>query len=421
MTTKGRFSRDVLWVLGSLVIAGMGGIAANALIAAHMGSAALGVFNQAFALYIVLSQLAVGGLQFSVLRHVSQKQDDLRHASEAACSAMLLVSGFSALMCTIAWLTRGWVGYLLNSQDLPTAVGLMLPGLFFFSLNKLLLNVLTGLRHMRAYAVFQSLRFVLLFLAIAVLAALNRPGRELTMALTIAECALFVGLVGYIRLKVFAFRVGGEWRAWCAAHLGFGIRGFLSGVLHEINTRVDILLLGYFRDDVTVGIYSFAAILAEGAAQIPLAMRTNVDPIIGAHLARDERSEIEAFSRRVRRVFFPIMLGISIVAVGAYPLVLKVLGVATDFLSSWPVFAILMAGIALNAWVRPFMGILLQAGRPGAHTLVTAIVVLTNIALNLALIPMYGAAGSASATACAYVAEAVMIFVLAKRLVRVSL
>ena len=421
VNTDDRFGRGVVWVLGSLVIAGLGGVAANALIAKCMGSAALGVFNQAFALYIVLSQVAVGGLQFSVLRHVSQKQDDLRHASEAACSALLLVTMFSALMCMIAWLSRGWVGHLLSSHDLPTAIGLMLPGLFFFSLNKLLLNVLTGLRHMRAYAVFQSLRFIFLFAAIAVLAVIKRPGSQLTISLSIAEGALFIGLFGYIRLRVFALRLGREWRSWCAAHLGYGIRGFLSGVLHEINTRVDILLLGYFRDDATVGIYSFAAILAEGAAQIPLAMRTNVDPIVGSHLARDERAEIEAFSRKVRRTFFPIMLAISGIAVGVYPLILKILGVDAAFRASWPVFAILMTGIALNAWVRPFMGILLQAGRPGAHTIVTSIVVVTNIVLNLCLIPMFGAAGSASATACAYVVEALMILALAKHLVRVSL
>ncbi|MEK6644158.1 MAG: oligosaccharide flippase family protein [Planctomycetota bacterium] len=419
--TDRNFRMDVVWVLGSLVVAGLGGVAVNTIIAARMGSSALGVFNQAFAFYIVLSQLAVGGLQYSVLHQVSRRQDDLDHASRAASSAMMLVGTVSLAVCLLAWLARGVVGRLLSSPDVADAIGYMLPGLFAFSLNKLLLNVLSGLRHMRAYAVFQSLRFVLLLGSIAALVAMGRPGSHLTIALSVSELLLFVGLVAYIRLALFRFQFGGSLAAWYPTHISYGLRGFLSGVLHELNTRVDILILGFFRDDATVGIYSFAAILAEGFAQIPLALRTNVDPIIGGHLANQRKPDIEAFSRRLSQTFFPLMLAVGAAAVVVYPFALGWIRVDASFQASWVVFGILVAGISLNARYRPFMGILLQSGHPGSHTVLVAIVVLSNLILNVALVPAFGAPGSAVATGTAFLVEAALIAILARRMVGVRL
>ena len=53
----------------------------------------------------------------------------------------------------------------------------------------------------------------------------------------------------------------------------------MSGILTEVNTRVDILVLGYFHGDTLVGVYSFAAILAEGFSQLPMVVRRSIDPL----------------------------------------------------------------------------------------------------------------------------------------------
>lgn len=417
----GRLVRDIVWVLASLVIAGLGAVAVNSYIARTLGAAALGIFNQAFAVYIVLSQVAVGGLQFSVLRQISASHGDLRKSGEAASSALVLVSIVSAVICLLTWGLSDRIGSILGGDAVAYAVRLMLPGLCFYSLNKVLLYVLNGIRHMRAYSVFQSLRFVLILVSIALLVAAGRPGSQLTLSLTASETLLFLAMIAYLAVNRFPFTFGRAMKPWHPVHISYGLRGCLSGVFHEVNTRVDILLLGHYCDNATVGIYSFAAILAEGFAQIPLAVRTNVDPIVGHHLAADQRDQLEAFSKKVRSRFFPLMLALAAISVAVYPLVLRLLRLDPSFHASWPVFAILAAGIALNARMRPFLGVLLQAGRPGIHTLLVAVVVLTNAGLNLAFIPFLGARGAATATACAFLVEAVLIAVLSRRLLRLRL
>src|SRR5690349_24835818 len=70
-----KFSNDVLWNLGSLALLGVSGVVINSIIAHYQSAASLGVFNQAFAFYIVLSQLAVGGMQFSIVKYLSHTDD----------------------------------------------------------------------------------------------------------------------------------------------------------------------------------------------------------------------------------------------------------------------------------------------------------------------------------------------------------
>ena len=80
-----------------------------------------------------------------------------------------------------------------------------------------------------------------------------------------------------------------------------------------------------------------------------------------------------------------------------------------------------MIGIVINAGYRPFLGILLQGGRPGSHTLLTGFLVLSNIILNVMLIPLLGIFGAAVATALIFVLEGVFLSVSARKLLGIRL
>jgi len=58
--------------------------------------------------------------------------------------------------------------------------------------------------------------------------------------------------------------------------------------------------------------------------------------------------------------------------------------------------------VAASPWL-PFDMILVQGGLPGSHTLLRLFGVLSNILLNLILIPLWGLAGGALATGTSFV------------------
>jgi O-antigen/teichoic acid export membrane protein len=418
---KERFNVEVLWNVASLGVLAAAGMIINILIARRRDEAALGVFNQVYAIYIMLSQISVGGLHFSVLKSVSHNQDDRRKCADIAVSALILSAGTAAVVVGAAWLLRGWAGRMLDSPGVAVGLALAAPGLFCFSLNKILLNVLNGLRHMRAYAVFQALRFLFLFLAVWLILIGGSPGDYLAFALTASEALLFLLLIAYLQLRVLSLKSARRAPAWFGEHVSFGLRGFFSGLLSEMNTRVDVLLLGWFCSDGIVGVYSFAALPAEGFCQLPVVIRRNVDPILGQSFAAHDRKRIETIAPKVRNATYLAMGLISVVATAVYPLIPRLFVGKPEFAASWGVFAILMAGIALNSGYRPFLGILLQGGRPGMNTLLIAGVVGGNALLNLLLIPWLGMYGSALGTALAFVLEAALLILLARRLFDVRL
>jgi len=419
---SGKFGRDFIWNVGSLIVLALGGVAMNTLLITLSDEVALGVFNQIFAFFIVLSQFGVGGIQFSTLKHISYAQDNRPLAGEITFSAMLLISLISLPLLLIVWLSAPALGNLLQSADVGQGLRYATPGLFFFALNKALINVLNGLRNMRAYAVFRAVRFLLLPGFIVAIILLGYNNAWLGLALTLTEFILFILLILYIYVvtRLVPLRRGDHLAHHLRQHFSFGTRGLLSGVLNEANTRVDVIMLGYFLGDSLVGIYSFAATIAEGFSLLPVALRNNLDPLLGQHFATDKTTAIDQLAQRVRRYFVPGMVAIGLIAVAGYPVLLALIGDPTLY-DSWGVFAILSAAIALTSGYYAFHGLLLQGGRPGTHTVMIVIMVTSNITLNILLIPVFGLYGAATATGLTFVINALLLIVFARRIWNIRL
>jgi O-antigen/teichoic acid export membrane protein len=115
------------------------------------------------------------------------------------------------------------------------------------------------------------------------------------------------------------------------------------------------------------------------------------------------------------------MFVITIGAVFFYPKGLDIFISDANFNQSIWIFGILMIGVTLNSFYRPFLGILLQGDRPGYHTLMVGILVVFNFIGNIILIPFLGIYGAAIATACVYSFEGLLIKYYSKRLLGIHL
>jgi O-antigen/teichoic acid export membrane protein len=403
----GKFSTDVLWNLGSFALLGASGVLINTIIAHYQSPTSLGVFNQVFAFYIILSQLAVGGMQFSIVKYVSHT-DDCNLIATVISSALVAITVIAVLVAAVTFLLTHYIGVLFKSKDVTLGIQFICPALVLFSVNKGFMMVLNGTRRMRAYAIFQGLRYLLIIVGAIGLILAGFAGPYLAWCFFVSELLLAIGLIGFVHKSVVGLGLRHVARSWIFRHLSFGMRGFFGGMLSDLNTRMDIILLGYFVNDASVGIYSFAAVFAEGFGQISYVVKQNLDPIIGRFTAAKSIYQLRSLIRKVVLVFVPSMLALSIVSVLLFPVMVRLF---TDdrFLESWPILTILLAGIVINTGFRPFQGIFLLTGRPGLHSLFFLIVVLSNALLNVLFIQRMGTMGAAVATSLAYVIESLLI------------
>jgi O-antigen/teichoic acid export membrane protein len=112
---------------------------------------------------------------------------------------------------------------------------------------------------------------------------------------------------------------------------------------------------------------------------------------------------------------------VGLAAVLLMPPALWLLGADQQYAGATTLLAILMLGVVLGAGYTPFGTVLMQAGRPGAQTLLTLGLVALNIAGNALLIPRYGAVGAAIATGASFVAAAVLVAAAARLVLKVRL
>lgn len=396
-----RFQAALVWNIGSLAVLGVSGIALNVLIAKLYDEAALGVFNQSLAAYIFFSQAAVGGLDRSALKEVAPVAHERARVREivAGCLAPTLV--LAALATLAFWLARTPIAAWLESPGTAEGIAAATPGLFFFALNKVLLATVNGLARMRAFAVFQALRYVLILLALLGFAFLDRErthANQLAGVFSLAEGGLFLALALEIGLQVGG-RLEGGWRGWVRRHLDYGLKSVGSGVLLELNARVDVLMIGWFLSDAQVGVYTIAAMIAEGVYQLLVVLQNLYNPLLARELAARRLAQLHATIQRGKWRTYAGMAAAGAIAVLLFPWVQPILADKPGFAESVVPFRWLILGIVLSAGYIPFAQTLLMAGHPGTHTLYMALTVLINVVGNALLIPHLGLAGAAISTA----------------------
>lgn len=426
---KRRFESAMVWNFASLAVLGVSGIALNLLIGRLYDAATLGVFNQALAAYIFFSQAAVGGIDRSALKEVAAHAHDpsrLRGIIWGALTPTLLLA---ALVTLAFWLARTPIAAFLDSPGTATGIAAATPGLFFFALNKVLLGVVNGLNRMRAFAIYQSLRYIGILACLAGFALLDTErvrGNELAFVFTFAEAVLFLVLAVEVGLQMRGF---GPSRAgdWIGKHLVFGIKSAGSGVLLELNARVDVLMIGYYLEDRMVGVYTFAAMVAEGMYQLLVVLQNMYNPVLARHLAlrstgsTGSTGELEAIIQRGRRNTWAGVFVVGVAAAFIYPWPFDWLAGNPAIGESTRAFQALVLGIVLCAGLIPFAQILLMAGRPGWHTLYMASAVAFNILGNALLIPVLGIVGAALATSASMLLSILVLRLITRQQIGVRL
>lgn len=415
-----KLRKDIIWNYLSLGILAVSGILINVIIAGFYGAETLGVFNQVYAVYIVASQFATGGVQLSVIKHVAEFVEDSEKLNKIISSATVLAFILGIATGSIVFLSKDFIGNLLASPGVAKGLFFVAPALVFFSLNKVLIMALNGLRRMKAFAFCLAVRYLLMIGYVVLATFLSLPGHTLSAAFLVAESLLFMILLIIININM-SFVHWTRWDNWLRTHAIFGFKGFFSGILVELNTRVDILMLGFFLSDKSVGIYTLAAMVAEGLYQALIVIRSNVDPILVRLISEKKFDEIKSLVRKTQKILYPAMAAVILCVIGLFPFGVELIEVNTVFIESWPVVAILSVGILISSGYIPFNGIMIQAGLPEYHTLLTILAVGSNIVLNTIMIPLWGIKGAAIATGSSFVLSVIYLNIMVKRQLKFSL
>jgi O-antigen/teichoic acid export membrane protein len=226
--------------------------------------------------------------------------------------------------------------------------------------------------------------------AIAAPAAIGLYVAALGVALTALSWMLWRWALPYFRDTPADYSWVPDW--WRAA-----IPFVFVGGLHFINVQTDILMLGMLQSDRDVGLYRVSVQMSTLIVFGLQAANQVVAPQVGRLAEQKDYRRMQALATGAARAVscLAIIPAMLFIAFGA-PLLAVVFGAAYE--SSATPLAILAIGQLLNALTGSGSVFLNMTGHEHDTMLITGSAAVSNVVLNLMLIPLYAGVGAAVAT-----------------------
>jgi O-antigen/teichoic acid export membrane protein len=385
------FVRQVLETYLTRVLVVALGLVNSILVTRILGPEGRGLFAVATTLAAIGVQLGNLGLHSSNTYYVSRERTLL----PTLLGNSLLVSSGAAGATFVAYLllsTRPELtpltGPLLILALVSIPVGLS---------SLLLQNLLIGILEIRAYNTIDLTTRVMAVLLIAATVPLGVVTPEIVFGLVLATLA--IGLVwAFVRLHSHLTRPVACSAEMLSRGLRYGLKGYFGSLFAFLVLRSDIVLLNYLRGAEDTGYYAVAAGLADVLLMLPTVVGTLLFPRLAAAPDLAERLRL---TRRVLKVLVPATpAALLVVLVLARPLVRLVYGGAFD--PSVDAILWLLPGVGFLAVNGVLMNLFAACGMPMIIAYSPLVALITNVLVNLWLIPAWGIVGASMSSTLAY-------------------
>jgi len=419
---QARLKRGVRWNLVGL--AGQALLPLFLVVAGRLyGIDVLGQFTPPYLAMELLVSLIVIGFVDGVHRRVARDPD--RQAADDETYAVLarsitLVGGLGVAATVAVALAGGWIaGALWHRPALHPVMVLLAANVPLIGLTSLLCAASTALLHLEHEVLIRRLAVpAALLLATFVLSAVAPDALGLAWAVTLANA---LGLV----LALFAFRRHYSLRRlWGARRGASGVAGFalvqgLNVMLWQGLYSIDSFILAAYVSDRELGLYRFGGEIARSLFLVRVQFSTPYAALAATYLREGAHAALQDSMVRTTRW----ILTFAVPVCGA------------AWLLREPLLALVAPGEPREAGFLAWLlvgqlgvcalgltgNILVMAGLNRYNLVNSAALGAVNVALNLALVPTWGLAGSALATATALIGVQLLQMVQARILVGVRM
>ena len=401
------------WLLNlfGVLSAGLFGFVFGIVVARGLGASGTGVFFSAVALFTIASAAAQFGASTGLIRSIARFRALGQHEviAPTLVAALLPITALSILLAAALFVFAGeFADLVLDGEAAETAERYLLVFAPFLPLavaSTALLGATRGFGTMIPFVAIEQLGKALLrpALALVVLAAgLGSVAFAFAWAIphALGFAAAFVALILLIRRGESrpAYRPTGEaasdfWR--------FAAPRGVSGIFQITLFWLDTILVAALASPHDAGIYKGAISYITQGTFANQAVVFVIGPLLSALLAQElherARSVYQTATWWLTALAWPVYLTLAVFA----PLCMSVFG--PEFVSGATALVILAIPMLLAMAAGPVNVVLLMAGKSVWNLLNVILALITNVALNVLLIPAFGITGAAVAWAATIV------------------
>ena len=181
--------------------------------------------------------------------------------------------------------------------------------------------------------------------------------------------------------------------------ISFGMRAWVGTLADSLGFRFDQVILALLASEAALGFYVVAVNLSEILLYFPGAVSTALLPLAARSAAEPRLGEtLKAF----RSAAYVTLASLLLSALLVPPLIAVIFG--APFRASVTPFLLLLPGLIGFTALIVFSNALVASSLPSLSSVAAIVCFLVGLALDVALIPFFGASGAAAAASCAYCA-----------------
>ena len=398
------------------MVSGALGFVLTIVVTRGLGDSGAGVFFSAVAVFTILANVTELGADTGVVRFVAAyraqgRQRDVVPTIKIAVVPAAIASVLAAVVAVIGADVVASTFARDRPDDVARFLRLIGPFLPFATVSAVVLAVTRGFGSMRPFVGIESMAKPALRPAlILVLGIGGLTTREVALGWgapeALACAASFVALMVLVRraeprsVDAAPARSMGE---LAAAFWRFAAPRGLAAAFQVSVFWVDVLLLGRYRPSGDVGVYAAASRVAMVGTFALQAIRIAIAPQISGLLARGEREAAQTVYQTstwwLIAVSWPVFLLLAVFA----RTTLSIFG--PGFTEGGTALTILSIAMLVNLGTGNVTVVLLMGGKSSWNLFNTAVAIVVNVGLNIALIPRYGMEGAAMAWAATIIVE----------------
>ena len=359
-------------------------------IARYLGPEQFGLLSFAMAFVGLFGAIAALGLQGIVVRDIVRNPNCARETLGTA-ALLQLIGGLIAYVLILLL-----IGYLRPDDALARSIVAILGSMMLLKAGHIAVFWFES-QVQSKYTVWVQNGVFLVFAAVKVGLILHEASLTAfawaTLSEAIVGAVLLLGVMSQRGPSLTRLRVSTE-RAKSLLNDSWPL--ILSAIAVTIYMKIDQIMLGQMIGDQEVGIYSAAVRISEVWYFIPMAIVASVSPAI---LEAKKRSEKQYYARLQRLYDLMVVMSVAV----ALPMTFLSTSIVTILFGE--AYRAGGAVLAIHIWasVFVFLGVasgkwFLAENRQVLSLQRTVLGAVANVALNLWMIPLYGAIGAALAT-----------------------
>lgn len=392
-------------IFGGMIAGTLLGMVNQIILGRYLGPENYGLFNLSMSVVMIAGTLSVFGLFGSLSRFIPY------HLEKNERNVVRSVIDFGLLFSFLLGVAFAIVIYLLADR---LAVGIfhdtkLAPALKIFaiavplhSLQQVARGIIRGFKAAKYDAIIFNIGSRIVTISVFLLSLLYLD--RLYGAL-IAFAAGIVVTTG-ITIWLIGKRIFPDFRKYRRIPIARNLLSFswplaVTGFTYLFVSKTDKVMLGYFMSSKDVGIYTPALMIANLLIFISTAFKYIFLPTVSEYCSKNDIRGLEPLYKSTSKWIFIIVMPIFLFIL-IFPKEILTILYGSSYAEGYLALIILALGIAAYDFAGTSANILVASGHTGLNLACEIIAGVTNVALNIVLIPVYGIVGAAIATGISF-------------------